>query len=247
MSNDQTTKTARDLITGALRKIGQYAPGESLDPNDAQDALDTLNGMLDLWSNQRLAVYNQIETVQNLTSGQASYTIGSGGYFNIERPYRIAKCYSRLTTSNSNVDFPCDVMTLEKYGDIGLKNQPGPWPKELYYNSGWPQGTLIVWPVPSSNVEFHLWTDQVFSAADLSTTIALPRGYFLGLQYSLAELLCSEYGLPVPPDIKRFAGQFVSVLKDQNATPQAEVPLEPTLLSGGNSNDAGWILHGGFR
>jgi hypothetical protein len=247
MSSDQTTKTARDLITGALRKIGQYAPGESLDPNDAEDALDTLNGMLDLWSNQRLAVYNQIETVQNLTAGQASYTIGSGGYFNIERPYRIAKCYSRLTTTNSTVDFPCDVMTLEKYGDIGLKSQPGPWPKEVYYNSGWPQGTLVFWPVPSSNVEFHLWTDQVFTALNLTTVVSLPRGYFLGLQYALAELLCSEYGMAVPPDIKQYAKDFRSVLKDQNATPQAEVPLEPTLLAGGNSNDAGWILHGGFR
>jgi hypothetical protein len=59
MSTDQTTKTALDLITGALRKIGQYAPGEAVDSQDANDALDSLNGMLDLWTNQNLSVFNQ--------------------------------------------------------------------------------------------------------------------------------------------------------------------------------------------
>lgn len=243
MSTDQTTKTALDLITGALRKIGQYAPGEAVDSQDANDALDTLNGMLDLWSLQHLSVYNQVETVQTISGSQA--TIGVGQTFNIERPYRIVKAYSRLTTGGGSVDFPCQVATLEKYASIGLKSQPGPWPKFVYYNSGWPTGTLIFWPVPSQSVEFHLWTDQVFTALNLTDVIALPRGYFMGLQYSLCELLCSEYGMGVPPDIRRFAKEFRDLLKAQNATPQAEAMIDPAIVSMGG-NDAGWILSGGF-
>lgn len=245
MSNDPTTKTALDLVTGALRKIGQYAPGESVSANDAQDALDTLNGMLDLWSAQKMSVYNQIETVQNLTAGQATYTIGLGGYFNIERPLRLVRCYSRLTTISS-VDFQCAPITLEKYTGIGLKNQPGPWPKVVYYNTGFPLGTLVFWPVPTMSIEFHLWSDQVFGSLALGDTVALPRGYFLGLQYSLAELLCSEYGIAIPPDIKRFAKDFRDVIKALNAEPQAEAGIDPALAVR-NANDAGWYLHGGFQ
>lgn len=245
MSTDQTTKTALDLITGALRKIGQYSPGEALDSQDANDALDSFNGMLDLWSNQKLSVYNQTETVKALTSGQASYTVGTGGDFNIERPYRVAKAYSRITTGASSVDFPCQITTLEKYGDIGMKSQPGPWPKLVFYNAGWPSGQLIFWPVPQSGVEFHLWTDSVFSALNLTDVVNLPRGYFLGLQYSLAEILCSEYGMGVPPDIKRFAKEFRDIVRAQNAQPQAEAAVDQAIVSMGG-NDAGFILHGGF-
>jgi len=246
MSSDPTTKTALDLVTGALRKIGQYAPGETLNPDDAQDALDTFNGMLDLWSNQKLSVYNQIETVQNLTAGQSSYTVGTGGYFNIERPIRPVRAYSRLTTGSGSVDFQCSFVTLEKYSQIGIKTQPGPWPKIAYYNAGFPQSTLIFWPVPQQNVEFHMWSDEVFTSLELTDTVALPRGYFLGLQMNLAELLCMEYGMSVPPDVKRFAKEFRDIIKATNASPTSEASMDPAIVAT-SSNDAGWILTGGFQ
>jgi hypothetical protein len=192
-----------------------------------------------------MSVYNQIETVQNLTAGQASYTIGVGGYFNIERPLSLVRAYSRLTSSNT-VDFACQIVTLEKYAGIGLKNQPGPWPKMVYYNSGFPLGTLIFWPVPTLNIEFHLWSDQVFTSLALGDTVSLPRGYFMGLQYNLAELLCSEYGMAVPPDIKRFAKEFRDIIKDLNSEPQSEAATDPMLVVR-NANDAGWFLSGGFQ
>ncbi len=246
MSNDPTTKTALDLVTGSLRKIGQYAPGESLASADANDALDTFNGMLDLWSTQNLSVYNNVETIVNLTSGQEAYTIGSGGYFNIVRPLRLTLAYSVISSGSGGVSFPCQITTLQKWGALGLKNQPGPWPKMIYYNSGVPLGTIRVWPVPQSNVEFHLWSDAIFTSLALTDVVALPRGYFMGLQYSLAELLCSEYGMSVPPDIRRFAKEFRDLIKSLNATPTVESTIDPAIVST-NGIDAGWILTGGFQ
>jgi hypothetical protein len=245
MSNDPTTKTATDLVTGALRKIGQYAPGETLASADLNDALDHLNGLLDLWSNQNLTVYNNVETVQNLTAGQASYTVGLTGYFNIERPLRIDKAYSRITTGNGSVDFPCDITTLSKYGSLGLKSQPGPWPKMAYYDTGYPLATLYFWPVPQTNVEFHMWTDQVFASLDPTTVVNMPRGYFMGLQWAVAEILCPEYGIPVPPDVRRFAKEFKAVIKALNASPQSETGVDASIVSS-NGNNAGFILTGGF-
>lgn len=245
MSNDPTTKTAGDLITGALRKIGQYAPGETLSAADANDALDCANGLLDLWSAQKLTVYNNIETVQNLNAGQSTYTVGTGGYFNIERPLRIDKMYSRITTGNGSVDFPCDEWTLQQYGNLGIKSQPGPWPKVAYYNTGYPLAELIFWPVPSQNVEFHLWTEQVFTSMDLTTQLNMPRGYYLGFQFAVAEVLCPEYGIPVPPDVRRLAKEFKAIIKSLNATPQGEAAVDSSIVST-SGNDAGWYLHGGF-
>jgi hypothetical protein len=43
-------QTAQDLIKGALRRISSYSPGEPIAAPDANDALETLNDLLDSWS-----------------------------------------------------------------------------------------------------------------------------------------------------------------------------------------------------
>lgn len=247
MSADPTTKTALDMVTGALRKLGQYAPGETLAPADANDGLDMFNDMLDLWSNQRLFVYNNTENIVNLVSGQPTYTVGLGApIFNFERPLRIERAYSRLTSGNGSIDFPCEIAPLGKYTAIGLKTQPGPWPKLAYYDSAYPLATLYMWPVPTSNIEFHLWTNQVFSSLlTLTAPLNVPRGYFAGLQYSLAEFMAPEYGAPVSPDVRRIAKEFRATLKATNANPQPEAPLDAGIVAHGAS-DASFVIHGGF-
>lgn len=69
--------TANDLIVGALRFINAYAPGESLSSSDANDALDTLNDLLDSWSTDEASVYASNENIFNYVSGQYQYTIGN--------------------------------------------------------------------------------------------------------------------------------------------------------------------------
>lgn len=69
--------TAQDIITGALRFINSYAPGESLDQADANDALQTLNDLLESLSTQHASVFASGENIFSYTSGQYRYTIGN--------------------------------------------------------------------------------------------------------------------------------------------------------------------------
>ena len=71
------TTTAQDLITGALKFINVYAPGESLDAADADDALATLNDLLESWSTTPGAVFKSVENILTFTPGQYSYTVGN--------------------------------------------------------------------------------------------------------------------------------------------------------------------------
>lgn len=75
--------TALDLITGALKRINSYAPGETLANDDAIDALDTLNEWLDSQSTDEAAVYGSDENILTFVPGQYQYTIGNyaGGTF----------------------------------------------------------------------------------------------------------------------------------------------------------------------
>lgn len=245
MSNDPTSKTALDLITGALRIIGQYAPGEPIDPNDANDSLDALNGLFDILSTESLAVFNNNENIVTLIPGKAVYTVGVGGDIPIQRPLRITQAYTRLTTTGSAVDFNCDIRDTAGYTAIGLKNQPGPWPKILYYNTGFPLAQLYFWPVPSQAGQFHFWTDMLLQSVSLTTSLSLPQGYYLYLQYALAEVIAPQFGVQVSPDIQRQTKRFLKSIKANNSTPDRLAIIDGAVVST-NANDAGWILSGGF-
>jgi hypothetical protein len=69
--------TANDIIIGALRFINQYAPGESLAAADAEDALQSLNDLLESLSTQESCVYASDANVFTYTPGQYQYTIGN--------------------------------------------------------------------------------------------------------------------------------------------------------------------------
>jgi hypothetical protein len=70
---------ALDLVTRALRAVGAYAPGESIDSADANDAFDMLNDLLETNSNSTMMVPYVTEIIHTLTDDTYQYTIGPGG------------------------------------------------------------------------------------------------------------------------------------------------------------------------
>lgn len=71
--------TPLDLITKAFGDIGAYAPGDFIEPILANDAFDTLNDMLDQWSNQKELVFCQQEVIHEVSGNQQTFTIGPNG------------------------------------------------------------------------------------------------------------------------------------------------------------------------
>lgn len=71
--------TPLDLISKSLSDIGALAAGEPVEPNTANDVFDTLNDMLDQWSNQKMLLPYVQEVIHELTGGTYVYTIGPGG------------------------------------------------------------------------------------------------------------------------------------------------------------------------
>ena len=68
-----------DIISRAMKDIGALASGETPAPDEAQDAFDMLNDMIDQWSNEDMMVFYKTEIVYPITPGQTQYTIGPGG------------------------------------------------------------------------------------------------------------------------------------------------------------------------
>lgn len=238
---------AIDIITGALGELNAYAPGEPLSAADAQTGLMVLNDLLDSWSTEHLTVYNNNEYTYTLSPGVKSYTVGPGGDINIPRPLRITNVYTRITSNGQGIDYPCDVVSGDIYTSIGLKSQPGPWPKVLYYNEDYPLGTLFFWPVPTQAGELHLWTDDIFTTfANITDTVNLPQGYKRALRKCLAVELAPMFGREPSQALLAAASQAKAVVKALNNQPQTPSSFEGGMPTG-RVIDAGWILHGGFQ
>lgn len=170
------------------------------------------------------------------------------GDFPIARPLRVTNAYTRLTTSGqSNIDYPCDIWSLDQYSGIGLKSQPGPWPKVLFFNPGFPYASMSVWPVPNGAAELHMWTDSIFSAfANVTDSFSLPQGYTRALKLSLGLELAPEYGKKLDPLLIVQAKKAKDALRALNANPPSPSSYDGGIVAAGRA-DAGWILHGGFQ
>lgn len=236
--------TALDLIKSALRKINSYQPGEEIASQDANDALEVLNDMLDSWSTDEAYVYASPEVLLQFTANQFKYTIGAGGDFNVQRPLRITSAYTRF----SGLDFLIDVeLDEERYNSILLKTQPAPWPLVLWYNPTYPLGTLNFYPAPSDAGELHLFTTAIFTQfASLTQVVNLPQGYSRAIKWALARELCAEYGMAMSDSVRENSMDAVVKIKSLNQMPTPVSRIDD-MLPRGNTTDASWILTGGFR
>ena len=115
-----TSTTALDLITGAYRNINSLEAGEVPNADDANDALQILNDMLESWTIEKLFVFSSTENRFVFTPGKYQYTIGNpvGGTF------------TGTITSGSNtitgVTIPSDLVVGAMLTDIAGSLQTSP-------------------------------------------------------------------------------------------------------------------------
>lgn len=210
--------TAVDLLTLALKDIGALGIGQSIGPDDTADGLATLNMMLGEWQAERLSVYHLVDTAFTSTGAQ-SYTVGSGGNFNIQRPVRIESAYARLNPGVSNpIDYPVTLYhSREEYARVALKSLAS-FPEFAYYDAAYPLGNLIFYPIPNSSFELHILTMEVlpqFTAP--GTVISLPPQYLSAIRYNLGPYLAPSYQIEPLPSLVRRAANAKRIIKRMNA------------------------------
>lgn len=230
--------TVRDLIADSLRSIGALASGEAPTASEAADALSSLNDLLETWNNDRLLVYTVSRSTFALTINQQSYTLGSGGDFNMARPLRIENASILWTDTSPNIEIPIEMLGDEDWQAITVKSTAGGYPLQVYPDGGFPLNTLWFWPIPTVACSVVLYTWNLISAfADVNATVSFPQGYRRALRYNLAVDLASEYGRDVPPAVARIADESKEWLRKMNWTPML-MACDQTLSGGRGSNTA---------
>jgi hypothetical protein len=196
--------TVLDLINDALITVKALAVGETPGASMSTDALTKFNEILEAISIQNLAVYSNLVTTFPLVPGVGSYTIGPTGAVVAQRPPFVDVAYVTV----NGVDYPLDPHSSDEYAMLALKNQPG-MPAWVCYNQDYPNGTLLLWPVPSQPGTMTIYQNKLFTnAATIMDTFDMPPGYRKMIRLMLAWELLSDYPGMTAAEISKLDGDL---------------------------------------
>lgn len=201
--------TARQIITRAMQRNGVLTKNEALDGDEAIDGLSALNDMLSSWSNDSLLIYARLSESFPLVSGQPAYTIGAGGDFDTARPLQILTAFTRI----GNIDYNIGIINENTFDGIPQKNISNSIPEVMYYDGGFPLGTIRIYPVPTVGT-LHIRSEkQLTTLPTLDTDLEFPPGWERALIFNLALELASEYGQPVDQATYQIATSALGKIK----------------------------------
>jgi hypothetical protein len=199
------SNTAGDQINGALRLIGQLAEAEDPSAATANDALRTMNQMIDSWSTERLSVYATQDQILSWAPNVYERTLGPTGDFVGVRPILVEDS-TYFKDPASGISYGIKLINQQQYNGIAVKTVTSTYPQVMWVNMTYPNITMTVYPVPSKLLEFHLVSVQELTqAAQLATILAFPPGYMRAFKYNLACELAPEFGVEPSPTVSRIA------------------------------------------
>lgn len=191
--------TCLDLISDALAECGILAQGETATAEDSDFAHKRLNQMIESWRIQRRLIYKIDVARHTLTADATSHTIGPSGDFVTERPTRIVRANIVVTGFTPELHNPLNLVErAEEWAELTAPLLPGQIPSHLYCDYGWPDATLYLFPYPTQAYDLELFTWKQFDRfKTLTDAVSFPPGYYDALMYSLAERLCTPFGVPL--------------------------------------------------
>ncbi|GAC1664554.1 MAG: hypothetical protein PVS3B2_00340 [Candidatus Dormibacteraceae bacterium] len=211
--------TAMDLIQASLEELRVYAPGETVRAADSARALWALNGMMDSWSNDTLACFAILEQSGVLQPGVPSYTVGTGGVFNVQRPIAVltgtGAAYLQDTLGNN---YPVEVVEQDVWNTIGNRTTTSQIPDTMFFDPQFPLAVVNVYPTPS--IAYTLFWDSRLPLPDfltLQTALSLPPGYQDAIQHNLTVRLKPFFkGAQLDPIIAELARETRAAIKRTN-------------------------------
>lgn len=200
------TVTLTQLATDALQDLGVLDQGETPATAMLDEALRVGNNMIASWSIDRLMAVSALVSTFTLTNGTASYTIGTGGTWNIARPAAIE---AAAVLISSGPTMPVQIIDAAAWSKIPQRDKTSPLVKYLFYDRaevGSPVlGKVYLSPVPTGgSIELITWA-ALSPFADKTTALSLSDGYVRMLRTALAIELAPRYDMkPTEALVSRF-------------------------------------------
>lgn len=192
--------TGADLARQALRALGVLDPIDAGSGELIADALTVASLMVDEWrSEPGILIPSVTRSVFSLASGTQTYTIGSGGTFNVQKPESILG-WSVIPDDDATdvLEIPMGrPLTWEAWQAIPQKSVDGPRPSWLWYEHNWSAGlgNCHFAPIPdNSDVDVVFYSEiPVVTSVAHATEYNLAPAAAMAIVTNLAVELASRY------------------------------------------------------
>ena len=233
--------TGKTILKGALRVLNVKASVDSLSSEELNDGKESLNQLIESWSNEKLMQPALVEITHTLTASDGQYSIGSGGDIDTTRPLHIESAVLR----KDNHDYRMDMMESREWSSLFRKTTVTPIPRKIYYRESYPLGEINLYPVPTeANIlVMQVWT-QITAISNMDTTLTLPPGYERALKYNLAMDIAPEDGKQATQDIARIASTSKKGIKNSNYGQVSRQRIEASNIT--RRSRSGDVNTGGF-
>lgn len=231
--------TGRGLCTDALLEVGILAAGETASAIDLGFTLTKLARLLDNWNAERAAVYATAFATYTMTAGLSPHTIGPtlATWFATQRPVAIYGASLVLTGGSTGVFTGITLRDAQWWNAQSTPELESTYPTDLYYQPDWPNGSLFFWPVPQAAYDVQLQIRVVLAELALDDVVTMPPGYLDATILTLAEDLCSAFGVPIPPTLPSKAAKArARIFANNDVTPRLR-----TQDAGMPSRAGGWF------
>jgi len=232
MPTQATPFTTYRLIQLSAKNAGILGIGQTLQAEDIQDIFDTLNLLMNEWSNNKNDVYC-LTDVSFVATGATSYTIGVGGQINTPWPKQLE---SAQFTQN-NVVYPLRIIhSHEDWKTYIALPSLASFPEYIFLDTQYPLGNLYVWPIPNSTYTITMQILTLLQQFVYSNdAFAMPPVYQNALIYELAMRICTLFAFPISQDLKMRRAMAVKAMQRANTQIQM-LHIDQTLLRSGHYN-----------
>jgi hypothetical protein len=175
-----------------MRKLAILASGEAATEQELTDGLECLNDLLNSWAVERLILPYTTSENFSLVVGTSSYTIGSSGDFDTNRPIDIVQAFIRDSNSTDHLLDICSYTQYNQLSSKGASNRP----TVLYYKANYPLGVIYFNTAPTSSENLYIESiKHLTEFPDSTTDIDILPELKSALVYNLALELAPEFGI----------------------------------------------------
>jgi hypothetical protein len=209
---------ATSLISSSLRLINATDAYNGPSVQELNDGLEIANDLLDSWNAEWLTKFGVNINEFPLTQNQQTYTLGTGGNFNIPRPSSIqAMSIVSLQNPAQPLELGIPILTDDQWQQLPVKIIYGSLPTQAYDDGAFPFRNISFWTIPTVAVNVRIYSSPLLTQfPDLITDIEFPPGYDKALRFNLAVDLAPEWGEEVPASVAAQAQMTKAVIKANN-------------------------------
>lgn len=175
--------TVSELIHSSFRLIGAIAGGETLETNELNDALVSLNQMLSSWNTEGASIVARKRLLQSVAGTNGPFALS-------ERPVRIESA----SVACGGIDSSLEIVDSVGWEATPEKAAQSVYVRKLYCDYGYPAAAVFIAPIPRLSGQLEMWIYVTMPQfASLAQIIDLPPGYEMALRYNFAIALLPEY------------------------------------------------------